>query len=176
MTPYPSRPIVPLGLLIAALLVGGCAANSAKSKSKQPATKTPPVRADSEPVVSNTDACAAQMHDLCGAFLNYLRTHPTLPASLDELDRSFLPQGEQTFFCPLAKQAYIYRPNGILLPEKNARIILYDAAPAHRGFRMAIRAEEPEDGRAPIMKVVALPESFFLLRPPGSESSVQQRP
>ena len=151
------------------LLAAGCGGNARSAGGKGSA-------ADAISVVGNTDACASQMHDLCGAFLDYLRTHPTLPPTLDALDKSFLPTGAQAFFCPVARQAYVYRPNGILLPEKNARIILYDAVPAHRGFRMAIRAEEPDGGLAPIMKVVALPESFFLLRPPGSDTAVPQRP
>jgi hypothetical protein len=33
-------------------------------------------------------------------------------------------------------------------------------------MRWAITAEEPADGGLPITKVLALPESFFLLHPP----------
>ena len=161
-------------LLLASI---GCGGKPAQTKRTAPAPP-PLASADATPVIGNTDACASQMHDLCGAFMFYLSRNPTLPPTLDDLDKKMLPQGgsSQALFCPVAKQAYIYKPNGILLPENNARIILYDAAPAHRGFRMAIRAEEPGDGRAPIMKVVAMPESFFLLRPPGSETNLERRP
>lgn len=171
-----SRALVFQARILCTLLIGAAAVGCGSRAGTSSATR-PTAASSQQPqaVVSNTDACASQMHDLCGAFLGYLLTHPTLPPSLDELDRRFLPQGEESFFCPLSRQAYIYRPNGIILPEKNARIILYDASPSHSGFRMAIRAEEPEDGRAPVMKVVALPESFFLLRPPGSESPVPAR-
>ncbi|HMB94788.1 MAG TPA: hypothetical protein VKK61_01985, partial [Tepidisphaeraceae bacterium] len=84
-----------------------------------------------------------------------------LPAQLSELadlpDVGTLPE----FICPVSHQPYIYDRAGIPLPEQQSRIVLYDATPAHSGLRWGIALNQPQAGKAIIMKVIALRESIF---------------
>jgi hypothetical protein len=147
------------GALIVALLIGGCA-----SKTK---TSTPPDPShDKAPTapISNTDACATRMQDMCGGLLLYYQLKNRLPESLDEIKNFPGEEGVPSFNCPVSKQPYVYMPNGIFLPEKNARVIVYDAAPSHSNMRWAISIDEPQPGQPLVTKVIALPETFFLLR------------
>jgi hypothetical protein len=116
--------------------------------------------------LSNTDPCAMRQHDICGAMLMYYFTNGRLPERLDEL--ATMPGAEEPlqFVCPVTRTPYLYTTDGITIPERQTRIILYDPSPAHAGLRWAISIEEPQTGEPLVTKVLALPESFFIVRPP----------
>ena len=145
-------------VLAAVLAAVGCTGTARDNAAPPPDSGTAPI--------TNTDPCAMRLHDLSGALLAYYMEYYQFPAKLSELaDASVLlpaPPAE----CPVSKRPYVYNPEGILLPERSSRVLVYDAAPSHSGMRWAITAEERADGGLPVTKVLALPESFFLLHPP----------
>lgn len=146
-------------LLMLTLLVAAVGCQSAKKP-------TPPTPSDTaQASISNTDPCAGRLHDLSGVFLMYLLRNNDLPETLDQLAPYAQQMGVTDLTCPASGEAYVYQRDGILFPEQNARIILYDAKPSHSGFRWAITLGAPTPDQPPRTKVVALPERFFLLRP-----------
>ena len=156
------------------LLAGGCAGNGnaggAESRAKPDAGSSPGAAASLSQVspLSNTDPCAMRMHDLCGALLMYYFTHSRLPERLEEL--ATIPGAEEplSFVCPSTNTPYIYTLDGITIPERRTSIIVFDPSPAHAGLRWAISIEEPQVGQPLVTKVLALPESFFVVRPPAA--------
>lgn len=130
-------------------------------------TPTNPDKPTTQPVqhpISNTDPCAMQMHDLCGAFLLFYLQYQRLPANLQELV-TYPPNAEITSLnCPASGQPYVYNPDGILFTEKNSLVILHDASGIHAGHRWVIAIDQPQPYQPLVAKVIALPERFFLLR------------
>lgn len=112
------------------------------------------------------DPCAARLHDICGVLLLHVLRQGDLPVSLAELEAA--PGGSDLppLVCPASNRQYVYNPVGIYLPERRARLVVYDPAPSHGGVRWAIIAVEATETDPLICKVIALPESFFVLRPP----------
>lgn len=176
-TPTSNRARNRAAIAAAALLVGVAAAGCAKETrtvygaKPQPRAKAPTPQLKGAPPpsnASNLDPCAMRLHDVLGALLLYYFNYQRLPATLDALN-SF-PGAEQQvpLMCPESKEPYVYSLDGILLPEHNARIIVYDATPAHYGgYRWAIRMEDPVEGKPLVARVVALPESFFTFVSPA---------
>jgi hypothetical protein len=66
----------------------------------------------------------------------------------------------------VSRTPYLYNPTGIFLAERNTYLVVYDPQPSHQGHRWAVTVEHPQPGVPLVTKVVALPESFFALRPP----------
>jgi hypothetical protein len=147
------------GLLIAAAGVAGCKSGPAPAASAAQRARA----LEKEPVVaiSNTDACAMRLHDICEPLLLYYLMRNQLPGRLEELRQ--VPGFEKSLdlTCPVSKKAYIYNPVGLMRPGEPERVILYDPAPSHSGMRWAVSIIEPEDGKALVTKVIALPESHF---------------
>ena len=171
--PRGDAPIVVV-VALAAALIGGC---TTETKRVRAPTPPPPPRADAMASAprdvlpsnaANLDPCAIRLHDVAGALLMYYFTHQRLPDTLDEVT-PFGDAGEPVVLtCPASDQPYVYTAQGILLAEQRARVIVYDPTPAHYGgYRWAIRIEEPADGKPLLARVIALPESFFVMRPPG---------
>jgi len=151
--------------LLAWVLSAGCAAPAAP----QASAPAPAAAATGEPAkLSNTDPCAMRMHDLCGGLLLYFAQHQDLPSKLEDL--ATIPgldaPGGAAFVCPESAKPYVYSIDGMMEPERRSRIILYDPEPSHLNMRWAIRIQEPQAGEALVARVVALPESRFMLRPP----------
>jgi len=142
------------------LMVTACAPQTQPPRVSAENLKTRPMTAP----ISNTDACAMQMHDICGGFLLFYAAQNRLPTQLGEMYSSGVLAKETRYVCPVSQQPYIYNPAGILLPEQNARVILYDAASSHSGFRWAISIHDPQPGQPMIAKVIALQDQFFLLQ------------
>ena len=157
------------GLFCIALLIVGCAA---PSKPPQPTVNF--VRQDTAPI-SNTDACAMRMQDICGDLLLYYAENHHMPEQLDELAN--VPDiGEvPPFVCPVSHQPYIYDRAGIMLPEQQSRVVLYDATPAHSGMRWGITVSDPQAGKPVIMKVIALREAYFASQQRASTPSAPPR-
>ena len=143
--------------LCLAVAVVGCTTTEKKRTGLQ--TSDAPVAP-----ISNTDECATRLQDMCGGLLMYYQINKRLPASLHEIDDFPGGQDSGPMVCPVSKQPYVYVPAGIFLPEKNTRIIVYDPAPSHSHLRWAISIDEPDPEKPLVTKVIALPDSFFLLR------------
>ena len=151
--------------LLAAVAIGvlSCVGCTSGPKSQ---VEDQPTLARQEPI-SNTDACAMRLHDICGALLLYYFNHFELPESLADLEPISEDQPLPPMICPVTQVPYIYSIDGIYLPERDSWIILYDPAPAHSRMRWAVTVQQPPDETEMLItKVIALPESFFVLRPP----------
>lgn len=144
--------VLSISVVVALAVTVGCASNA--SNPRKPAVAP----------ISNTDPCATKLHDVSGAFLLYYRANNRLPNSLAELEN--LPGDEAigNAACPASGKPYVYTATGIYMVERGQRVILYDATPAHSGYRWAITVLEPVPDEPLQTRVVALPESFFLLR------------
>ena len=66
---------------------------------------------------------------------------------------------------PGTLKEYVYTRDGIHLQDQEARLILYEPAPMHSGFRLAIRLNDPVAFQPLIMQVIPVPESFFPAAP-----------
>lgn len=143
------------------LMAIGCV--NEKPRNARPGGADPQTKSLTAPI-SNTDACAMQMHDICGSFLLFFGSQNRLPNQLSELYSTGFLDKDTRFVCPVSQQPYIYNPGGIIMPEQNARIILYDAVAAHSGYRWAISIHDPQPGQPLIAKVIALPDQFFMLQ------------
>jgi hypothetical protein len=120
------------------------------------------------PLSDATDPCAGRLHDLCGILLQFYQVNHRLPANDQELSRAASLDPTLELTCPVSGRAYVYNPVGIMTVDKQPRLILYDAAPSHRGYRWAIGIIEPQEEDGPLItKVVALPESTFTVKPPA---------
>jgi len=146
--------------LLMAVWIAGCAAPAERTpaETRRPAPPPSPV----EPITA-TDECATRMHDIAGGLLLFYAMHHDLPAKLEQLNTLAGFEDLGPYACPVSQRAYIYRPTGIYLAERNEQIILHDPAPSHSDFRWAISVNDPQAGAALVTRVIALPESFFLL-------------
>jgi len=137
--------------------VAGCAAKSSKSSSSSSASASSQSKATR--LNSNTDPCAMRLHDVCAPLLLFYGRYQTLPEHIDELSQ--VPGVEvPQLVCPVSNQKYIYNPSGPSGPNPGARIILYDATPAHAGHRWGIEIREPSPGQALVAKVVLVPDAL----------------
>jgi hypothetical protein len=168
------------GILACAALVVGCAA---QSQQQVPPTTQPQRRPSSAQTASlnaNTDPCAMRLHDIGGALLFYSGHFNRMPQKLDDL--RFLPGFEHLeSTCPTSGKPYIYKPDGIPMPDKISFLVLYDSDAAHLGVRwglqitparaVAPREWPPGSGNmvqpqsAPTATVIPLPDSIFLMLP-----------
>ena len=155
------RTLLLLSILALAMQGAGCSGAAGPRTSAESQGSDTPVAP-----ITNTDPCATRLHDLSGALLFYLHVHGELPPDLQTLAAADLGPPLSPLACPVSNQPYVYNPSGIYLAEQRSYVVLFDPAPSHSRMRWAITVEEPADGGLPITKVVALPESFFLLRPP----------
>jgi hypothetical protein len=148
-----------MGCVGVALL--GC---SAAPKTPQPATpsKIPTANLAPSAPITNTDACATRLHELCGPLLFFYGTHHRLPNNLQELADEF-DVGELT--CPVSHLPYVYDPEGKRSADPKTHIVIYDATPAHSGIRWGIGLVEAEPGVAPVAKVVAVPDQVIPMQP-----------
>ena len=157
-----------IACVVAAGLSGCVPSKPTVSRASGPPESQGPVEfhPPTPPALSNTDPCAMRLHDLCGALLMYYFTNGRLPERLEDL--AALPGDTEAlnFTCPVSGKPYAYSYEGIRIPEQKTRVIIYDPTPAHLGMRWAVIIEEPERDKALITDVRALPESFFMLRPP----------
>jgi hypothetical protein len=138
------------GLLLAG--AGGCASSGSHGTGASSSPKNAP-----DP---NVDPCALHLHDdLCPALLTYYATNFRMPGLLEELNR--LPGREKLdFTCPGSGKVYGYNRDGLGLPDRNGRLLVYDSTPAHHGYRWAIEVVAGE-GQMPFMNVVPIAEDKF---------------
>ncbi|MGN6724818.1 MAG: hypothetical protein ACTHLZ_02785 [Tepidisphaeraceae bacterium] len=148
-------------LVLVAVVAPGC-----QAPQKSAATAPAAASEGPHPVISNLDPGAMRLQDISGALLMYFALHRKLPAQLDDLKPLAEGDAPLNFTSPRSGKPYLYTPNGIILQDLNQRMIVYDPAPGPYGYREAITIDEPIVGQPLVAKVVAVPESFFLLRPP----------
>ena len=151
-------------LLVAALT--GCHAPANPAATQQSPIKL--IKAgEGTPVVSNTDPSASKLHDISGALLAYFALHKRLPDSFEQMQEvADMTDGPIDAACPGSDVPYVYTPDGIKLQDREQRVVVYEPAPLHHNFRLAIVLDEPKDN-APLRTYInAMPESFFLLHPP----------
>lgn len=107
-----------------------------------------------------TDPCAGRLHDLSGLLLMYYALKKEMPATLEEL--APLADGEFTPACPASGRPYVYVPQGLQSASAGERsLILYDAAPAHRGLRWGIFVAPPREGQPPATWVILMSDEVF---------------
>jgi hypothetical protein len=170
-----SLPMPPLFLAIVGLLLIGCqpqqratrtapSPSSSSGQTIEPPQTQPDARADAVAPISNTDACASRLHDLCEPLLLYYATRHEIPPRLEDL-RQMPGFSELDLRCPVSRLPYIYNPVGIQTGDDQPRLVIYDAAPSHSGMRWAIAIVEPKDpANALVAKVVAVPERRFTFK------------
>jgi hypothetical protein len=113
---------------------------------------------------SASDPCALRLHDLLGGLLLFYAQHDALPPNLKSLP---LPSGDiaEAMHCPVSNQPYIYDPRGLPAPDGASRLMIYDAVPAHGGYRWAVAVAEPRPGQPLTGEVIAVPEAAFASSP-----------
>lgn len=159
---------------LAAFVLLGCQTKPGSRTGTINPSVVPPGTA-STAVIANTDPSAMKLHDIEGALLMYYAVNKKLPDRFEQLQPLADVDTPITLDCPGSDQPYVYTPDGIKLQERDARIVLYEPAPLHSGYRLTIVIDEPGPLKPLVAEVVAMPESFFLLHPPGSASSARSR-
>jgi hypothetical protein len=156
-------------LIIGIALSGGC-----KSKTDPAPTARPMVRVNGEefstgitakpPPIDQTlksDPCAARLHAISGAMLEYFALHNRLPVALEELEPLADLDQPLNFACPDSGQPYVYVPAGLQAPDDAKRIVLHDPTPNRMGLRWVILMQKPRGRQPAAMWVVSLTEPLF---------------
>jgi len=152
-------------VLVCALVCIGVGCKSEKPAAKAPTAVRHRVGAEQP---NDGDACAARLHDISGVILFYYVAQHHLPPTLDDL-HGLAGFEDVQYACPVSGLPYIYSPAGLPAPNQpGAKVIVYDATPAHSGMRLAISIIEPTDGTAGalVTKVIAVPQSYFTTTQP----------
>jgi hypothetical protein len=129
------------GCVVWAAAAGGCQA-------AVPATREP---------AAAIDPCAGRLHDACEPLLLYCAANGRLPETLEELKRigsGSLPP----LVCPISNKPYIYNREGLRVPGRAGRLVLYDAEPVHSGMRWGILAEATAEGKPLSARVIPVAE------------------
>lgn len=151
-------------VLAIALAVAGCQSESARPAGKASAGPTTSLAGQAR----SEDACAQQMHDLCGYILEYSLIHHELPQTLMAL-QSVVDVGKTVpTLCPTNGKPYRYFPEGLVAAGDDRMLIVFDTDAIHEGKRMAILAQmpEPHSAKPLTLWVVQLPdEAIKVYRP-----------
>lgn len=102
------------------------------------------------------DPCAARLHDLSGRLLLYYAANRRLPKRL-----AALPAPHSPLVCPVSGKPYIYDPEGLVLPERPGRLVLYDPAPSHLGGRWGITLIKSAPGAPLTTRVIWVKEAVL---------------
>ena len=139
----------PLGLATLACCIG-LAALAAGCRTAAPAARRPSVEAD---------ACAERLHDLSGRLLLHYSLHRRLPETLEALATPG-PEQPVPLVCPVSGKPYVYRPEGLQVPGRPGRLVLYDAAACHSGMRWGVFVDDAGDARRLIARVILIPDEL----------------
>ena len=110
------------------------------------------------PSVRIDDPCAERLHDICGQLLQYHGIYRKLPAALADLQHLEATK-PPPLVCPVSGQPYIYNPEGLQIPDRPGRLVLYDPMPSHSGMRWGVFVSDPASGKAVTTRVVLLSET-----------------
>lgn len=163
------RTIWLLASIATALALDGC-----KSATEPVPPPRPVVRVNGEQFTGNaaekplpidqalkSDPCAARLHAISGAMLEYYALHNRLPATLQDLQSLADLDQPLQFTCTESGQPYVYVPTGLQSPDETRRIILHDPAPDRSGLRWVILMQKPRGRQPAAMFVVSLTEPLF---------------
>ena len=101
------------------------------------------------------DVCAERLHEVSGQLLLHYCANGRLPGSTPELRALGAP-----IMCPVSGREYVYRPDGVPMPEDRGRLVLYDPAPSHRNGRWGVVVLKVTPGAPITTRVVWLPETL----------------
>jgi len=141
-----------LGRLACSLALGALAVGCQMPETPVPSVRKPSVR---------IDPCAERLHDVCGQLLLHYSLNKKLPGTLNEL-KPMGPEAPPPLVCPVSAEPYVYNPDGLRIPGRPGRLVLYDAVPCHSGMRWGILVGDPEGGTTLTLRVVMLPEESVL--------------
>ena len=119
------------------------------------ATKPAPSRPKAADEIAH-DPCAERLHDLSGRLLLYYAAKRRLPKRLADL-----PAPHGPVVCPVSGNRYIYDPEGVVLPERPGRLVLYDPAPSHLGGRWGISLIKSAPGAPLTTRVIWVKEAVL---------------
>ncbi|KPJ56331.1 MAG: hypothetical protein AMS16_02580 [Planctomycetes bacterium DG_58] len=139
------------------LLVLGCAAGC---RSPEPVAR---------PATPAFDPCAERLHEISGRLLLYYSLNRRLPPSLEELRTVTRDEAELTYVCPQSGETYIYRAEGLALPDGAGSLVLYDAVPVHNGGRWGIVVNRNAPGTPLTAGVVWIDETVMRSIAGGAE-------
>jgi hypothetical protein len=105
-----------------------------------------------------SDPCSVRLQDIEGALMLAYAMNRQLPPQLQDL-RS----GDGTplmLTCPTSGRPYFYSPQGLFSAGRSLRIVVWDDAPVHNGYRWCIFMAPAKPGEL-AMDVKPIPESLF---------------
>jgi hypothetical protein len=104
------------------------------------------------------DPCAERLHEICGHLLLYCSLNGKLPDELSDLkgaEATPLPP----LTCPTSGKPYVYNREGLPIPGRQGRLVVYDAAPSPAGKRWGILVDVVAGDRPLSARVILVPES-----------------
>lgn len=118
---------------------------------------------------AGVDPCADRLHDLCGQLLLHYAGCGDLPERLADLNKD--GGFPVPLVCPRTGRPYQYDRDGLRVPDRAGRLIVFDGRPCRPGRRWGILREPAQPGQPLILKVITVPEGAFAVpaRPPSEE-------
>lgn len=125
-----------------------------------------------------SDPCAARLHAISGAMLEYYALHNRLPPALPNLASLADLDEPLNFACPETGRAYAYVPTGLQSPADSRLIVVHDAEPHRSGQRWVILLQKPKGRQAASLWVVPMGEAEFRAHtpapPPASRPAIPE--
>jgi hypothetical protein len=123
-----------------------------------------------------SDPCAARLHAISGAMLEYYALHNRLPATLQDLQSLADLDQPLQFTCTESGEPYVYVPAGLQSPDETRRIILHDPVPDRSGLRWVILMQKPRGRQPAAMWVVSLTDPLFRGYTPAPPPATMPKP
>ena len=161
------------GMLVGALV--GCKSSTDADLSPRPVVKMngqeykSSGQAVSLPIdeALKSDPCAARLHAISGAMLEYYALHNRLPPALSDLESLADFDQPLNFVCPESGEGYVYVPRGLKSPTDTRLIVVHDPVPHRSGQRWAILLQKPKGRQPAAMWVVPMSEGEFRAHTPA---------
>jgi hypothetical protein len=125
-----------------------------------------------------SDPCAARLHAISGAMLEYYALHNRLPPALQNLASLADLDEPLNFTCPETGRPYVYVPTGLQSPKDSRLIVVHDAETHRSGQRWVILLQKPKGRQAASLWVVPMGEGEFRAHtpapPPASRPAIPE--
>jgi hypothetical protein len=125
-----------------------------------------------------SDPCAARLHAISGAMLEYYALHNRLPPALQNLASLADLDEPLNFTCPETGRPYVYVPTGLQSPKDSRLIVVHDAETHRSGQRWVILLQKPKGRQAASLWVVPMGEAEFRAHtpapPPASRPAIPE--